>query len=172
MKLWLIKFKISNALNDRKPLSPAIGQAIARSKELEHFANAAGHLDRALQSQPPMPAASAALHAGIMRAVRASASNSAPAATATWPRWIPVASGLALASVVVFLSVEMVRPPAAKSLPAGSRTFAVAASSALELGNSLVREAPAAAISPLSDEVLRLNRDLVSAKNFLMASLP
>lgn len=172
MKSWLIKFKISNALNERKPMSPAISQAIARSPELGQFANAAGDLDRALQSQRPLPEASAALHAGIMRAVRASASTSAPPAAAPWARWIPVASGLALASVVVFLSVEMIRPPAAKSQPAGSRTFAVAASSALELGNSFMREAPAVAISPLSDEMLRLNRDLVSAKNFLLASLP
>ena len=47
-----------------------------------------------------------------------------------------------------------------------------AASSALDLGGKLVREMPDAALSPLSDEMQRLNRDLTNAQQFLLASLP
>ena len=55
--------------------------------------------------------------------------------------------------------------------PAALSTFADA-SSAVETGGKLVRELPDAALSPLNDERLRLNRDLANAQKFLLASLP
>jgi hypothetical protein len=47
-----------------------------------------------------------------------------------------------------------------------------AAGSALELGSRLVRGAPGAALSPLSDEMERLEKDWARTEQFLLASLP
>jgi len=44
--------------------------------------------------------------------------------------------------------------------------------SALEFGGTLIREAPDVALSPLSDELQRLNRNLADTGQFLLASLP
>jgi len=171
MRSWLKKFEISNALNDRKPFSPAVDQAIARSAEVRRFAENSTSLDRALRSQLPKPEASASLHASIMGAVRAARRAPAAESQPGWPRWIPV-SGLALLVVLgVSLAIRFSPNAGSQAGPADSHTFA-AAGSALELGGSLMREAPAAAISPLSDEMARLDRDLASTEQFLLATLP
>ena len=71
----------------------------------------------------------------------------------------------------MFLAIRFSPNPASQAGPADSHAFA-AASSALELGGSMVREAPAAVLSPLSDELQRLDRDLLKTGQFLLASLP
>ena len=47
-----------------------------------------------------------------------------------------------------------------------------AAQSALEMGGQMARAMPAAMVSPLTDELNRVNRDLTNTANFLLASLP
>jgi hypothetical protein len=42
----------------------------------------------------------------------------------------------------------------------------------MKLGGSLVRDVPAAVVSPLSDEMQKLDRNVADAKQFLLASLP
>jgi hypothetical protein len=122
-------------------------------------------LEQELKSQLPRPQASASLHASIMRAVRASNRAAAAENRPLWPRWIPV-SGVALLSILaVCLAVLFASHPAARRQPA-------VASSALELGGTLMRQAPEAAISPLNDEMQKLDHDLSNVKEFLMASLP
>jgi|ERR1017187_1129445 hypothetical protein len=179
MKFWLTKFKISNALNDRKPLSPAIGRAIDRSEELRRFTEQSSTLDHALKNQLPKPGASAPLHASIMRAVRAAGPTPVAENQRLWPGWISVSSLATVVILSVFLAIQFFDHPESKVERADSSKVEradspplTAASSALELGGRLAREAPAAALSPLSDEMQRLDRDLFNTGQFLLASLP
>jgi hypothetical protein len=171
MKSWLLKFRISNALDDRRPLSPAVGQAITQSEEVRRFAENCSALDRALKNQLPKLAASASLHTSIMRAVRAAVPAPVAENQPAWPRWIPVSSLVLLILLGVFLAFQFFPNPGTKVQHADWHPLA-AASSVLELGGNLVRETPAAAMSPLSDELQRLDRDLVNTEQFLFASLP
>jgi len=171
MKFWLTKFRISNALNDRIPLPPAIGRAVDRSEELRRFTEHCQTLDHALKNQLPEPGASAPLHASIMRAVRATGPVPVAENQHVWPGWIPISSLAAVVVLSLLLAIQFFHPPESKVERAGSPPLA-AASSALELGGSLVCEAPATALSPLSDEMRRLDRDLANTGHFLLASLP
>jgi hypothetical protein len=106
-----------------------------------------------------------------MRAVRAGAHAPVAEPQPAWARWIPVTSLALLVFLGVFLAIHFSRNPGAKAQDAGGPSLA-AASSVLELGGGLIREAPAAALSPLSDERQRLERDWDNAKRFLFATLP
>jgi hypothetical protein len=171
MKSWLIKYKISNALNDRKPLPPAVGRAMARSEELRRFAENSSALNHALKSQLPSPEDCPLLHDSIMRAVRTSMHARAAQKQLAWPRWVPVSSLGLLVLLGALMAIQFFSTMNMKVQPENSQTFA-AAGSAIELGGSLVREAPDVAMSPLSDEMQKLDRNLVDAKKFLLASLP
>ena len=171
MKTWLTKFKISNALDDRKPLSPAIQRAMAQSEDLRGFAEKSVALDQALKNSRPAPEASASLHASILRAVRAAEPTPVFSWQIFWPRLIPVSALAVLVFIGVFAANNFSRHPDAGSKHVESSSMA-AASSALELGGTLMREMPDAALSPLSEEMQRLNLDLASAQKFLLASLP
>jgi len=171
MKSWLTKFKISNALNERKPMPPAVAQAIARSVELRRFVENSNALDHALKVRLPKSGASAPVHASIMRAVRAAGHAPVAETQSLWPRWIPVSVPILLVLLGGFLAIEFFQNPNNRIQPGNSHGLA-AASSALELGGNLVREAPAIALAPLSEEMQRLDRDLVNTKEFLLACLP
>lgn len=171
MKTLLTKWKISNTLDGRKPLPPAVERSVAQSEELRRFAKNSADLDRAFKKSRPEPQTSAGLHAAIMRAVRAAEPTAAFDWQALWPRLVP-ATVLALLVVLgIFGATHFSRERAARSQPVGPSSFADA-SSAVETGGKLVRELPEAALSPLNDEMLRLNRDLANAQEFLLASLP
>ncbi len=75
MKTWFTKWKISNALDDRQPLPPAVKRAVAQSEELRRFAETAADVDQALKNSRPATETPASLHAAVMRAVR----NAGPA---------------------------------------------------------------------------------------------
>jgi hypothetical protein len=169
MKNWLIKFKISNALNERTPLPPAVRRAMARSEEVRHFAENSSTLGHALKSQLPEPATPAPLHTAIMRAVRAARIESETVNQPIWPHWIP-ASSMALLLLGFFLTLRFSTNPA-KTQTADLHPLDDA-SVALELGGNLVREAPSVAISPLSDEMQKLDHNLSDTGQFLLATLP
>jgi hypothetical protein len=171
MKNWLIQFKISNALNERAPLPPAVGRAMARSEGARQFAENSTALGHALKSQLPEPAVSAPLHTAIMRAVRAARVESSMERHAPWLRWVPVSSFALVILLGVFLAIQFSANPGAKPRPADLRPLADA-SDALELGGNLVSEAPAVAISPLSDEMQKINHNLSDTGQFLLATLP
>ena len=171
MKTWLTKFRISNALDNRKSLPPAVERAVAQSEELRRFAEIAADLDQALKNSRPVPETSASLHAAIMRAVRAAEPEPAYDWQKIWPRLIPATALALLVLLGIFGASNYSRQPAAILQPAELSSLAVA-SSVLETGGQLIREMPDAALSPLSDEMQRLNRDLDGAKKFLLASLP
>ena len=171
MKTWLTKFRISNALDNRKSLPPAVERAVAQSEELRCFAEIAADLDQALKNSRPEPETSASLHAAIMRAVRAAEPEPAYDWQKIWPRLIPAAALALLVLLGIFGASDYSRQPAAILQPAELSSLAVA-SSVLETGGQLIHEMPDAALSPLNEEMQRLNRDLDGAKNFLLASLP
>ncbi len=171
MKSWLLKFKISNALNDGRPLAPALKNALTQSDELRRFEENSSALAHALKSQLPNPRVSGPLHASIMRAVRTAHHAAVAENQSAWPRWIPVSAAAVLVLCGALLVFEFSNNPSSKVQPADSQALA-AASAAMEAVGSLVREAPAAAWSPLADEMQRLDRDLVKTKHFLFASLP
>ncbi len=173
MKTWLAKWKISNALDDHKPLPPDMERAVAESEELRRLATDSADLHRALKKSRPAPATSPALHAAIMRAVRAAEPERAVALN--WKiflaRWTPAT---ALASLILlggFAVLHHLRQSEPVARPAALSNF-TDASSAVETGGKLVRALPDAALSPLNDERLRLNHDLANAQKFLLASLP
>ena len=171
MKTWLTKLRISNALDDRKPLPPALERSVAQSQELRRFVDDSAGLDRALKNSRPAPETSASLHAAIMRAVRSAECEPAFHWQTIWPRLIPAAGLTLLVVLGIFGASHFSREPAAVSPPVGRPSLADA-SSALETGGRLVREMPDAVLSPLNEEMRRLDRDLSDVQNFLLASLP
>ena len=171
MKTWLTKFRISNALDNRKSLPPAVERAVAQSEELRRFAEIAADVDQALKNSRPVPEISASLHAAIMRAVRAAEPEPAYDWQKIWPRLIPATALALLVLLGIFGASNYSRQRAAILQPTELSSLAVA-SSVLETGGQLIQEMPDAALSPLSDEMQRLNRDLDGAKKFLLASLP
>ena len=171
MKTWLLKFKISNHLNDRRPLPPELARAVGHHAGVRSFAESSSALADALKSQVPRPETPVSLHTSIMRAVRNTRSASVPKIQPAWTHWIPVSGLVTLILLGFFLALQFSSSPAAKLRPAGSLPLA-AAGSALDLGGSLMREAPAVVLSPLSDEMQQLDRHLADTGQFLLASLP
>ncbi len=171
MKTWLAKYRISNALDDRKPLPPSIEQAMAQSEELRNFADTTTGLDQALKNSRPELEAPVSLHAAIMRAVQAAEPEPAFDWQKIWPRLIPTAAIALLVLLGIFGAEHFYHPTTAVPQPAESPIF-TAASSALETGGALVRAVPRAALSPLNEEIRRLNRDLDGTKKLILASLP
>ena len=174
MKTWFIKLRISNALDEGKPLPQSIKRAMANSAELRRFAENTAALDETLKNTRPAPAAPAGLHAAILRAVR-SAESVERAESSGWEKFrqrlIPV-SALGLLMILGLLGTDrFYRQPAVVAPPASSSSFALA-STTLETGDELVQAAPTAALAPLSDEMRRLDRDVTNAQNYLLASLP
>ncbi|MDB6110600.1 MAG: hypothetical protein JWR69_2350 [Pedosphaera sp.] len=146
MKSWFTKFGLFSALDDRK-------------------------LDETLKSQLPNPEASTSLHPFIMTAVRAAARRPVAEHQFLWPRWIPASALAAMVALGTFLAFHVSRSSSTRIQAADSPSLA-AARSALDLGGKLMQSAPAVVMSPLSDEMQSLNRDLANTKEFLAASLP
>lgn len=173
MKSWLLKFKISRALDARKPLPPALERAVNQSEEARRFAADSRTLGQGLKQQVPKSQAPASLHAGIMRSIHAAAQ--APAAQIDhpipWTRWLPV-TGLALLLVAAALAVIQFSSHLRNTITPAETPSLATAGSALELGSDMLRDVPAAAISPLTIEAQNLDTDLTHAKDFLLASLP
>ncbi len=95
MKSWFTKFRISTALDSRKPMPASLRQKIAADQSLERFVQQA----EALRILPAPLVVDPAMHEGIMRAVAVSARRKEPA-SAPVLTWL-AASG-AMAAVVVF----------------------------------------------------------------------
>ena len=171
MKTWLTKWRISRALDECKPLPPAAKRALAESAELRHFAANAAAVDQSLASTRPTPAAPPALHESIMRAVRSAKYAEDSARQQFWPGLIPASALTFLILLSVFGVQRFARPPAAV-LPAPAASPLAVAHAALASGGDWIQAVPAAALSPLSEEMTRLNRDLTNAQNYLLASLP
>jgi hypothetical protein len=171
MKTWLTKWRISSAVDDRRPLPPGVAPLLAQSGELRDFVEKTAALELALRDSRPVPVTSPGLHASIMRAVQ----SAEPARAFAWPefraRLLPAAALALLLGLSLFGAGQFAKPSWVIAHPVGSPSLA-AAGSAVEISGQLMYALPAAALSPLNHERQSLNRDLASAQAFLLASLP
>jgi hypothetical protein len=167
MKSWIARLRISAALDADQP--PAAWSRHSTSSSVEGCGPEQEMiaLDRALRETAPRAEAPASLHHSIMQAVR-SASRPAPAQRQpTVLRWLPAPVFAALVFAVALWALHSPVPtPVPEAQPLA------AATTALQLGNQVVQTMPSAVVSPLSDELDRLNRDLDKTAQFLLASLP
>jgi hypothetical protein len=167
MKAWIAKLRISMALDADQPPSAWLRRKSSASAELRGIEQELMALDRALKETAPRAEAPASLHQSIMQAVRAA---NRPAAAPRQPnilRWVPVpVFAVMLVIGVLWVMQSPVRPPVQTAQPLA------AATTALQLGNQVVRTMPTAVVAPLSDELARLNQDLDKTAQFLLASLP
>ena len=166
MKSWIAKLRISMALDADQPSSARRHRKPSASAELRGMEQEMMALDRALKETAPRAEAPASLHQSIMQAVRAA---NRPAAAPRQPsvlRWVPVP----VFAVMVVLGVVWMLQSPVRTVQTGQPL--AAATTALQLGNQMVRTMPTAVVAPLSDEWERLNRDLDKTAQFLLASLP
>ena len=168
MKGWFAKLKISAALDDgHGPAAGAQGEKCV-STELHGFAQEMTALDRALKQTVPKPDAPPSLHSAIMRAVRAAERPAVESERElNFLRWVP----WSVAAVVAVIAVWYVSH-GPERLPARDAQSLAVATTALEMGGQVARGAPAAVVNPLADELAKVNRDLDSTAQFLLASLP
>ena len=167
MKKLLTKFKLSNALDEAAggPVPDSLQKKISACPELRDFAQRAAALDRALRHPPAVAVTDATLHNSIMRAVRASAAESAPGR-------VPMRIGLAtaLAAIGIWLAAR----PSARNFPAApsdAQTLA-AAQIVLDMGGEISRSVPAAVVAPLSNEWACVDHDVRDTTRFILAALP
>jgi hypothetical protein len=82
-------------------------------------------------------------------------------------RWLPVPVAALLALMVVW---HAARGPA--RLPVQDAQPLAVATTALQVSGEMARAVPSAVVSPLADELKKLNLDLDNTAQFLLASLP
>jgi len=166
MKSWIARLRISAALDADQPPSAWLRRRVDASAELCGIEQEMVALDRALKETAPRAEAPASLHGSIMQGVRA-ADRPAAARQPSVLRWVPVPVFAAMVLLLVLWVLHApVRTPVQNAQPLA------AATSALKLGDQVVRSMPSAMVAPLSDELDRLNRDLDRTAQFLLASLP
>lgn len=171
MKNWLIKWRISNALDQRTTLPQKALRAMARSVELQRFAGNAAAVDAALRKGPPAGAGPDDLHDRIMRAIQSAETVQALPHREFRARLVPLAALGSLVLLGIATAVYCSRPNAGAPLPGGTSSLTIA-STTLETGGEWITTAPGAALSPLSEEMSRLDHDLEGVQEHLLASVP
>ena len=170
MKLF-VKFKISNAMDQRRALSDTTQAAVQASSELRAFAQDMRAVDKAL-SRPPYPRADAPLHHSIMRAVRAAALEPAPKSAFSGLWLAPAVALVVLAAIGWWLAGPRAPQPAPKmALAAGQLPFGTV-STAFDFGGRMTRQMPADVIAPLSNEWAQVDADLRGATKAIVDSMP
>src|SRR5215471_8344850 len=108
MKFWFKKFRISGALDSRRPVPAAFQETIARDEELRRFADETAAIDDALRHSKPELKTPAGLHLAIMQAVRSEAEEPRQPQLIPWLRWLaaPAATALVLAGVWLLIRPE------------------------------------------------------------------
>jgi len=161
MKSWLAKFRISAALDARKPLPESLRQKIAADPELERFTRRTEALGRVLRS---VPTAESGLHDSIMRSVRDAARREQPSRSLA-PSWFwPAAAVAGLAIVCTWATFHRPTPPGRQSLDGA---FMV-----LEVSEQMPNTMPKMVMEPLSDEWARVDQDVQDTTHVLLASFP
>jgi hypothetical protein len=128
---------------------------------LERFARRTESLGRALR-KPPL--AEASMHDSIMRAVRAAARQEQPR-RAPWAAWVAAPASIAAVAVVcVWMGYH-------RSAPAGGRSLDGAVM-VLEMSEKMPNAMPSLVMSPLSEELARVDHDLQNTTQVLLASFP
>lgn len=170
MNSWLSKFRISNAVDCGKPLPPGLQQKVAQSQELSQFQAAVAVTDRSLKQEKPAIKAPTSLHQSILRAVRVAQPRTEPVRAPALLRWWPAPALTVLVALGLWSAFHKtaapVAPGAAEAQPlAGAATV-------LEVGDRIARGIPVQAVAPMTEELNRLNRDLESTAQFLLANVP
>jgi hypothetical protein len=174
MKNWLLKFRISAALDDRMASAPPRG-SINADAELRQFQQDVMALHRTMRMQPPQCRETPAfLHEQIMRAV--TETTVSPKGSVSWWRWA-VATGAAVLVVIAMGSALMRTTRASRPQPIVQITPAVtpvlnSAATALNLGANAPQELPNLALGPLNEELARLGKDVDGAREIVLGSLP
>jgi hypothetical protein len=168
MKAWLANLRISLALDSSQRPAAQEQRRQHDPAELRGFEQDMTALDRGLKQTVPSPHAPPSLHGSIMRAVRTAERPAAESRRElVFLRWLP----WSVAAVLVVMAVWYVaRGP--ERLPARDAQSLAVATSAFEMGGQVARAVPTAVVSPLADELEKVNRDLNSTAQFLLASLP
>ena len=167
MKSWIARLRISAALDADQPSSAWLRQKTSDSAEGCGLEREMLALDRVLRGTAPRVEAPASLHQLIMQAVRTASRPATAQRQATMLRWLPAP---VLAALVVAVAFWALHGPV--GVPPHEAQPLAAATTALQLGNHVVRTMPSAVVAPLSDELARLNQDLDKTAQFLLASLP
>jgi hypothetical protein len=168
MKNLLTKFRISSALDARRPLPESIQADIEASPGLRDFAEGTEALDHALRRAPGAAPGDSSLHDSIMRAVRAAAAEKAPRRGARF-LWLAPASAFA---VVAAIGLWLGWPRPVKPLQAPGTPALAAVSAAFEMSGEMSQTMPAEVIAPLSNEWAQVDSDVRGATQFVLSRLP
>ena len=163
MKTWLARFRASVELDAgdsqrQKPWDES------KPEETDQGVGSMRALDRQLRAAQPTSPVPTALHASVMRAVRAATDSQERQSAPRVLRWLWAPAALAvLVAFDLWLS--------SSRSPHESPSMTVAAI-ALEQGQEMAQKAPEVVLAPLSQEMNNLNRDFQNAVDFLVASVP
>jgi len=163
MKMWLTKFRISNALDDANPAPEKVLPHGSQSEDVRQFEETARLLDRRLKSAQPAQTVPDGLHDSVMRAVRSASRACERQSAPKVLRWLPVPALALLIVGGIWWMLNRSQPESQSLATAGA---------ALERSHQLTQQAPAAVLAPLSKEMESLNRDFRNAVEFLVASVP
>ena len=157
MKTWLKQLRSSLAL-DRS--------GTPRASSSGSFGKLETRLRNARASAPVSPE----LHTSIMRAVRREKQSNMERPQFSLPRWAVAGAG----TLVVFGAAWLVLHSPSRQRGEFAVEFQTppVITAAFDQGRELAVKAPGVAIAPLSDELELLHRDLTSALNVVVASMP
>jgi hypothetical protein len=161
MKNWLVKFRILDALQTHKPLSPSLKARMRRSGNWREFQRQAEVVEDALRQKPAAPELPLGLHASIMRAVDRGADQH-EGARHFHGMWWPAGAFTALLLLGWWWGLRS-EPTSAPLAPVAM---------VLEQSHEVARSMPGQMVGPLSDELQFLDQDVTKAAAFLEASLP
>ena len=157
------RFRISNALDSKEPLSAGLQSKISNSPELQDFSQSAVEVDRSLRNElqsdsPPW------LHASIMNAIKTGARRAER--KHYFPKLRRCAFGICVLAIAfgVWFSLNRLAPTQSVSM--------AGVTDALDFRVEIKDTIPDVQVSSLSDELERLNHDLDNATQTLLAALP
>lgn len=129
-----------------------------------------GKLEERLRVAQPAASNAPELHSSIMRAVRREKLSNAERPQFSLQRWAVAGAG----ALVVFVAAWLVVPSPSRQRGEFAAEFQTppVITAAFDQGRELAVKAPGVAIAPLSDELELLHRDLTSALNVVVASMP
>ncbi|HLX69810.1 MAG TPA: hypothetical protein VKV04_09310 [Verrucomicrobiae bacterium] len=167
MNSWLTRFRISAARDEGQPLPESLRKKINRSSELRKFEENTNALEHALRAARPEEVTPPFLGSSIMRAVKESGRPMGKAHVWTAALRVSGAFGTALVALTFAIWLTGTRPvrPDAPNVMAST-------SSAFQLGDTVTHTLPLATVTPLNDELSRLNLDLTNTARFLLANVP
>lgn len=167
MNFWLTRFRISAAHDEGKLLPDCLRKKIDRSVCLREFEENTNSLEHALRESRPEETTPPFLTGSIMRAVKESGRPAEKART--WIAALRVSGALGAGLVVLAFAMWLT---GARPIRPETPNVMASASSALQLGDTVTHALPLATVTPLNDELSRLDLDLTNTARFLLANVP